>query len=151
MFIDSKLYAHSMSIIQKANTAATQQLYLADAATSNLQPETSQIQLLETRRPYIGKKEVSKRGKHPVLVNQLAETSYSFALEVRGEEFLSDPCDIQHVCEAKNKAEEIVTRVAYLLKKDPKCAGKKPLREWTKMIAAKENVSENGNQVDYLD
>ncbi|VDM71990.1 unnamed protein product [Strongylus vulgaris] len=93
MSTDSKLYAHSMSVIQKANTAATQQLYLADAATSNLnsnpQPgnphaETSQIQLQETRGPYIGKKEVSKRGKHPVLVYLLAETSYSFALARRG-------------------------------------------------------------------
>ncbi|VDM65453.1 unnamed protein product [Strongylus vulgaris] len=75
-------------------------------------------------------KEVSKRGTHPVLV--YAGTSYSFALARRGArhdscicigceksgawksmkvrgEFPSDPRDMQHVCEAKNKAEEIAT------------------------------------------
>ncbi|CAJ0593381.1 unnamed protein product [Cylicocyclus nassatus] len=121
---------------------------------------------------YKGKKQPSKRGKHEVLVYNLPNTqkSYAFAfvrknagydsykciqcqksgqwrsIKVRGEEFLSNPSHIQHACDTKNKAEEIATRIAYgkvqELKSDAESAGKKPLREWMKIINSKDCLEE---------
>ncbi|RCN33075.1 hypothetical protein ANCCAN_21096 [Ancylostoma caninum] len=58
-----------------------------------------------------------------------------------GDEFHSDPCEMDHICEATDAANDIGTR------SDCTSAGKKRLREWMKLINSKKGVPEDDEEL----
>ncbi|KAL6734982.1 hypothetical protein Aduo_005468 [Ancylostoma duodenale] len=134
------------------------------------QAEPSASSVIQEKPRYVGREDVSKSGKRQVFVYRIpgAQQSYSFALarkgvrhdsyiciqceragawksiKVKGDEFQSYLCEMDHISEATDAANDIATRLGYAtvqdLKSDPENAGKKPLREWMKLINSKKGV-----------
>ncbi|KHJ87009.1 hypothetical protein OESDEN_13225 [Oesophagostomum dentatum] len=165
---------------QPSQISHTEQASETAAGTEQTEQTVTDRENTTPRPTYIGTKDVSKSGKRPVLIYRVPgmQKSYSFSLvkerpdydlyiciqckklkaersvRVKGVEFLKDPCGLRHVCEANDTAKELATRIAYAkvqdLKKDPESAGKKPLREWMKMLTDKNSLAEDGILVIYL-